>query len=157
MKRILIISLLALAACNNTDTKKDESNDPNKIPANIVNNPHTAEGMDTVTAAMKPVMTFKDTLHNFGAMHEDEVVQYDFAFTNTGKSPLIISNAQASCGCTVPQYPHDPIAPGESGIMKVSFNSAGKFGHQEKSVAVHTNSTQGVLMLYIQADVAKKK
>jgi Protein of unknown function (DUF1573) len=158
MKRILIISLLAFGACKSTDSNKAANNEQdNKIPTSLVNNPHTANGVDAASAALKPMMAFKDTLHDFGPMHEDEVVEYDFAFMNSGKSPLIISNAQGSCGCTIPQYPHDPIPAGQSGIIKVSFNSAGKFGHQEKSVVIHSNSLRGMHMLYIQAEVAKKK
>src|SRR6185312_11708608 len=158
MKRFFIISLLLLvAACNNTGNTKKANTDPNQLPASLVSNPHTASGLDPAVAEMKPVLEFKDTLHDFGTIHEDEVVVYEFAFTNTGKSPLIISSAQGSCGCTIPDYPHDPVAPGQSGILKVSFNSAAKFGHQEKSVAVHTNSLRGTHMLYIKADVIKKK
>ena len=153
MKRLLIISLLAFAACKNAD---NTNNNANKLPATLVNNPHTASGMDNVAAEMKPVMVFKDTLHDFGTIHEAEVVQYEFAFTNNGKSPLLITAATGSCGCTVPSYPHDPVAPGASAIMKVTFNSAGKSGHQEKSVAIRTNTVRGTEMLYIKADIAKK-
>jgi hypothetical protein len=154
MKRLLIISLLAFAACKNTNDAK--SNDPNKLPTSMVNNPHTADGMDNVAADMKPIMSFKDTLHDFGTIHEAEVVEYDFAFTNTGKTPLIITSATGSCGCTVPSYPHDPVAAGASAVMKVTFNSANKSGHQEKSVAIITNTIRGTEMLYIKADIAGK-
>ena len=155
MKRLLIISLLAIGACKNADTTK--SNDPNKLPTTLVSNPHTANGMDNVAAELKPVMSFKDTLHDFGTIHEAEVVEYDFAFTNTGKTPLIITAATGSCGCTVPSYPHDPVAPGASAIMKVTFNSAGKTAQQEKSVAIKANTVKGTEMLFIKADVEAKK
>ena len=156
MKRYLIISLLALAACNNGPVTS-KVDDKNHLSASIVSNPLTANGMDTVAAARKPVMDFKtDTLHNFGAIHEGEKVSYDFAFTNTGKTPLIISGANGSCGCTVPEYPHDAVAPGASGIMKVTFNSAGKSGHQSKSVTIHTNTNKNIEMLYINAEVQKQ-
>jgi hypothetical protein len=151
MKRILIISLLAFAACNNTNSNNSPA--ANQLPTALVNNPHTANGLDIVAADRKPVMAFKDTLHDFGAINENEKVACEFAFTNTGKTPLIISNATGSCGCTVPDYPHEPVAPGKSGIMKVTFNSAGKKGRQEKSVTIHTNSIQGIHMLYITADI----
>jgi len=154
MKRCLMISLLALAACNNPAS--NNNNVANQLPTSLVSNPNTANGMDTVAAERKPMMSFTDTLHDFGAINENDKVEYDFAFTNTGKTPLIISNASGSCGCTVPDYPHDPIAPGKSGVMKVTFNSAGKVGHQEKSVTIHTNSLRGIHMLYIKADINKK-
>jgi len=155
MNRFLITILFLAGACNSPDNTKNTT--ANQLPTDLVSNPHTANGMDTVAAGMKPVMSFKDTVHDFGAMHEDEVVQYEFAFTNTGKSPLIITSAAGSCGCTIPDYPHDPVAPGQSSVMKVSFNSAGKSGHQEKTVAIHTNTLRGIQMLYIKADVAAKK
>lgn len=153
MKRYLIISLVALSACGSADSNKVA----NAVNTNLVNNPHTANGIDEAAAGMKANMEFKDTVHAFGTMHEAEVVEYDFAFTNTGKGPLIISSAAGSCGCTVPDYPHDPIAPGKTGVMKVTFNSAGKSGHQEKSVSIHTNTLRGIHMLYIKADVVIKQ
>ena len=154
MKRYLIISLLALAACGDGGKKPDNNS---QLPTTLVNNPHTANGMDTVAEGLKPTMEFKDTVHNFGTMHEDEVVQYEFSFTNNGKTPLIITDASGSCGCTVPDYPHDPLPPGKSGIMKVTFNSSGKSGHQEKSVTIHANTVRNIHMLFIKADVEKKK
>ena len=81
MKRILIysMSLLVFTACGSST-----NNEGNKggLPANLVNNPNSANGLDTVAAARKPTMDFKDTVHNFGAMHKDEVGQYEFEFTN---------------------------------------------------------------------------
>jgi len=153
MKRYLVISLLFLGACKNAGT---DSNDKNKIPTSMVSNPHTANGLDPVAAANKPTMDFTDTLHDFGTIHEDEVVEHDFPFTNNGKSPLIITSAYGSCGCTVPNFPRDEIAPGKGAILKVTFNSAGKSGHQEKSVTIHTNTLRSVHMLYIKSEVLKK-
>jgi len=153
MKRYLIIAMLAIAACG--ENKQVNSGD--HLSTSLVNNPHSAAGMDTVAAAMKPVMEFKDTLHNFGNIKEGEAVSYEFSFANTGKTPLIITSASGSCGCTVPDYPHDPILPGQAAVMKVTFNSAGKQGHQEKSVTIVANTVRNVHMLYIQAEVEKKQ
>ncbi|MCD6010890.1 MAG: hypothetical protein K0Q79_752 [Flavipsychrobacter sp.] len=152
MNRYLVISLLFLAACNNSETGHKGN-----IPVELVSNPHTAAGLDTVAAERKPTMSFKDTLHDFGTLHEGERVEYDFEFTNNGKSPLLITSASGSCGCTVADYPKDPLEPGKSASMKVTFNSAGKHGTQEKAVTVHTNSLQSVHMLYIKAYVEPKK
>lgn len=153
MKRYLALAVLALAACG--ETKKEPDN--GRLSTSVVNNPLSASGVDTVAAAMKPIMEFTDTLHNFGTLHEGEAVSHEFSFTNKGKSPLIISSATGSCGCTVPEYPKDPVLPGQTAMLKVTFNSAGKQGHQEKSVTLITNSLQGRQMLYIQAEVEKKK
>lgn len=152
MKRYFAIAFLALASCS-SEKKQEESKG---ISTALVNNPKTAEGVDAVAAAMKPIIKFSDTLHNFGHIREGEVVSYEFSFTNTGKSPLIITTASGSCGCTVPDYPKEPIVPGQSATLKVTFNSSGKSGHQEKSVTLTTNTLAGREMLYIQAEVDKK-
>ena len=107
MKHYLIILFFALAACNGDTTTGNAGKD--KLPVSLVNNPRSAAGIDTVAAAMKPTMDFKDTLHNFGPMHEDEKVEYEFSFMNSGKTPLIITSAYGSCGCTVPEYPRDAV------------------------------------------------
>lgn len=153
IKNLLFITLVGLAACNSGKNTNDELKDKNLLSTNLVNNPHSAEGVDAKTLAEMPTMDFVDTFHNFGTMHEGETVTYDFAFKNNGKSPLIISNAVGSCGCTVPQFPNKPVQPGESGVIKVSFNSTGKPNHQEKTVTITTNSTRGTLLLNIKADV----
>ncbi len=104
-----------------------------------------------------PVMTFEKTKHNFGEMIEGDVVNTTFTFKNTGKSPLIITNARASCGCTIPDYPRQPIKVGEEGIIKVKFNSRGKHGKQNKRVILTTNTEKGREMVYILANVSKKE
>lgn len=151
----LFLSAAVLTACNNNTEEKAETKDGEELlSTDLVTNPHSAEGVDSVAFADMPVMEFKDTTYNFGDIREGEQVSHEFEFTNTGKTPLIISNATGSCGCTVPQYPREPIAPGKSGKMIVNFNSADKQGHQEKSVTITTNSQRGMHMLYIKADVA---
>ena len=67
-------------------------------------------------------------------------IGFNFKFTNTGTGDLVIVNAVGSCGCTVPEYPKEPVAPGKSGVMKVTFNSAGKSGMQQKTVTITTNT-----------------
>ena len=145
--------LLLTLACNNNKVNQN----PNGIDPSLVNNPRTANGMDTVAAARKPTMDFADTSHDFGTIQQDEIVSYEFAFTNNGKTPLIISGAAGSCGCTVPVYPHDPIQPGGTGTMKVTFNSASKEGPQNKTVTINTNTLRSIHMLYIHAEVVVPK
>lgn len=151
---LYVLLLVGIAACNNAPK---EEPDKNLLPTNLVSNPYTANGVDTAVMNAKPTMDFKDTLHNFGSIQEGEIVEHDFDFTNNGKSPLIISQATGSCGCTVADYQHEPIAPGKSGTLKVKFNSAGKHGHEEKSVAVSTNSKKGRHYLFITAEVISKQ
>lgn len=100
-----------------------------------------------------PLMTFTETDHDFGAINQGDKVSYSFAFKNTGEADLIIADAKGSCGCTVPEYPKDPVKPGESGEIKVSFNSAGKVGMQLKTVTLTTNTAVGKEIISIKASI----
>jgi hypothetical protein len=104
-----------------------------------------------------PKMQFDAETFDFGMLTEGERVSHAFYFKNTGKRPLIISAAEGSCGCTVPEYPKDPIPPGESGIIKVTFNSEQKQGKQEKTITVVTNCEPSTRLLRIYADIIVAK
>ena len=94
-----------------------------------------------------------DTLrHNFGKFSkEDPIVKCTFGFTNTGTAPLIINQAFATCGCTVPKWPNKPIKPGERGEIEVTYNGKRKFpGHFQKTVTVRTNGVTEVVRLTIE-------
>ena len=101
-------------------------------------------------------ITFENTEHDFGTITQGDKVTYDFKFKNTGKSELLIKDAKGSCGCTVPEYPKDPISPGQEDIIKVSFNSAGKIGDQIKSVTLFCNIPEGVKVLHIKSNIVSK-
>jgi hypothetical protein len=103
-----------------------------------------------------PVMAFDKTEHDFGTIKAGDKVEYSFDFKNTGEADLIITNAVGSCGCTVPEYPKEAIKPGTSAKMKVSFNSAGKHGQQQKSVTISTNTEKGTESLSIKASIEEK-
>ena len=100
-----------------------------------------------------PIMTFAQKQHDFGPIDQTAKVSYDFEFKNTGAADLIISSASGSCGCTIPEYPKEPIPAGGSGILKVSFNAAGKSGQQLKTVTIITNTASGKEMLSIKASI----
>ena len=85
-------------------------------------------------------ITFEKDLHDFGEIIQGEKVNTEFKFTNTGKNDLLISDAYGSCGCTVPEWPKEPIAPGQSGVIKVQFNSANRSGLFNKTVTVVANT-----------------
>jgi hypothetical protein len=93
-------------------------------------------GMENKNGA---VMTFDEMEFNFGTIKQGDIVTHEFKFKNTGKEPLIISEAHGSCGCTVPEYPKEPIKPNGTGVIKVTFNSAGKMGAQDKTVTLSYN------------------
>ena len=152
MYRILLSIAAAaclLAACNDESKKIP----PGQSSAAIIHNPQSANGLDEQEVKSLPVLTFPDTAFDFGAIKEGEKVEHDFAFKNTGRSPLIIAGATASCGCTVPTFTHDPVAPGASGNIKVTFSSAGKHGHVVKVVTVTSNAYPASKIVTISADV----
>lgn len=156
MKNYLLFAtlfLLGFSACVNEQPEDAIKDNKDLLSTDLVSNPHSAQGVDTAALSTLPTMDFEDTIHDFGLMYDGEVATYNFEFTNNGKKPLIISSAKGSCGCTVPNYPRKPVAPGESGIMNVQFNSKDKHGHVEKSVSVISNSDKGLQILYIKADV----
>lgn len=104
-----------------------------------------------------PVMEFEEKEYDFGTITEGQKVHKDFIFTNTGKADLTISSAQGSCGCTVGDYPKKAIKPNEQSVIKVSFNSQGKHGKQEKSVTLTTNTENRLEIIKIFADVKENK
>lgn len=100
-------------------------------------------------------MEFTKIEHDFGTINGDDVVETVFTFTNAGASDLVISNAVGSCGCTVPAYPKEPIAPGKQGDIKVSFSPKGKNGMQNKTVTLTTNTEKGMETLTVKANIVK--
>lgn len=98
---------------------------------------------------------FSEKTHNFGNIREaDGMVTAEFPFVNKGDSPLVIISAVASCGCTRPEYPKQPVAPGESGIIKVTYNPAGRPGEFSKTVTVRTPEKK--IKLRIKGNVIPK-
>lgn len=109
---------------------------------------------DLVSGNGTPKMKFEETKFDFGKITQGEIVSHEFEFTNTGDGDLVISEAHASCGCTVPEFPKEPVKPGEKSHILVKFNSTGKEGHEEKSVEITAN-TKEKNYIVIYADVEK--
>lgn len=85
-------------------------------------------------------ISFAEKSYNFGDITQGEKVEYTFEFENVGNEPLILSDVRTTCGCTAPEWPREPIAPGASAKLKVVFNSAGKMGMQNKVITVMSNA-----------------
>jgi hypothetical protein len=96
---------------------------------------------------------FAEEEFDFKTIKQGDMVNHDFTFTNAGKEPLIISSAEGSCGCTVPVFPKEPIAPGAKATIKVTFNSAGKGGMQDKTVTINSNAKQNPMVLHVKGNV----
>lgn len=113
----------------------------------------TEEAASVEEVSAKPTMTFEEKEYDFGEIMQGDKVEHVFKFTNTGNAPLIISNARASCGCTVPEWPKEPIPPGDTGEIDVVFNSAGKSGRQTKSIRISTNIGDQPEVVYLKGNV----
>ncbi len=108
------------------------------------------------TGEKQAQIQFENTDYNFGSVKEGEFVDYNFKFTNTGNAPLIISRAIASCGCTVPSPPKEPIQPGQSSAIHVQFNSSNKQNQQVKTITVEANTNPSIIKLQIHGFVIPK-
>ena len=119
----------------------------------------SGEGLSTDVVGNKsgtPVMTFEETMYDFGDIIDGEVVMHTFEFKNTGEGPLVISGANSSCGCTVPEYPREPVEPGKKGKITVKFDSSGKKGLEEKTVTIVANTEPSRNEIKIKANIKPK-
>lgn len=117
-------------------------------------------GVLMATAMMaqgEPVITFEKTSHDFGKINEaDGRVTTVFNFKNEGMSPLVLSNVRASCGCTTPKWTREPIEPGATGAITVTYNPNGRPGRFSKTITVTSNAVEGTTRLYIKGEVIPK-
>ncbi len=134
---ILIIAaftLLFFSQCDNIFKNK-------KMNTGTMNNNATPNGDQN---GPMPEIKFDDENHDIGTMEQGEKIDFSFKFTNTGKADLIINNCSASCGCTIPNWPRQPIRPGESAYIDVQFDSEGKLNEITKDVTISTNCNPAV-------------
>lgn len=150
MKKVFLLGLLAvsLVACNSNKTAHATELGTNST-AQVPSGAATA----AVASPDAAVLSFENGMYNFGKIAQGEKVHYEFKFKNTGKSPLIITNATATCGCTVPEIPKEPVKPGANGVIKVVFNSAGKMGMQDKVVTVTSNGNPSTSEVHLIGEV----
>ena len=141
---ILLLVSLALVSCNS-------SSDEKTITTDLVNSPLTANS--NAEKVLTPNIEMLETSYNFGEIQQGESVTHDFILKNTGDADLLVSAAKGSCGCTVPEWPKNPIAKGEEATIKVTFNSAGKSGKQNKTVTLVTNAIPNTKVLTINGNV----
>lgn len=119
----------------------------------VMNEQAQQTNVDILDTEGTPVFSFDREFHDFGQIEQGVKAETVFTFTNTGDSPLIITSARGSCGCTVPDWPSEPIAPGETGEIAVSFDSKGRQGKQQKSVTIVANTTPNTKVLQITSEV----
>ena len=145
-------SVMAFTSCKSGEDAKD-----GKLSPEIVNNPASGSTETNTDPEAVPVFTFETDNHEFGEIQQGEKVSYAFKFKNTGKAPLVISSASASCGCTVPEYTKTPIEPGAEGFINVTFDSSGKSGMTSKTVTIIANTIPNTKVLTISADIQVPK
>ena len=159
MKKYLFVSTLALAtfmfSCN-SESSAEEVGTEQTTETTVVEPSAAAEpAVETAVAIATTILTVDRMEHDFGKIPDTAPVETSFVITNDGDEPLLITNAQGSCGCTVPEYPKDPIPPGESRDMKVSFNPTGKEGVNNKTVTITANTEPATTIIYVKSDVQK--
>lgn len=161
---VLTLSVAMISCQSGADEAREEAREslaqneagemnPAATPTSATPSSVAAEG--EVPAGPTTVMTFEHTDYEFGTVKEGEKVSHTYKFTNTGDEPLIISSAKGSCGCTVPKWPSEPIAPGGTGVIDVVFDSKGKPGKQAKRVTVNANTVPAQTFLNISGTVEK--
>ena len=121
------------------------------ITTDLVNSPLTEN--QSAEKVLTPKIQMNEESFDFGEMQQGESVTHDFVLKNIGDANLIISTAKGSCGCTVPEWPKEPIAKGEQATIKVTFNSAGKSGKQNKKVTLVTNAIPNTKVITITGNV----
>ncbi len=145
MKKIALLLLAAaLYSCS------DGQNNGGGLGTDAVSNSASADGNKS---ADLPEMTFEEEVFDFGKITQGEKVSHSFVFKNTGNKNLIISNAQGSCGCTVPEWPKEPVQPGKTGKINVVFSSEGKSGLQEKTITIVTNCEPATKVIRIKTEI----
>ena len=166
MKKYFLLALLPAAIFSCDVKRRDKIADDSKTDSlSIVrqqkeDSAKLAEEKVKQEEAMKNATTVQliDSVYNFGTITEDEKVEYSYRFKNTGNNPLVIFEAHASCGCTIPEKPEKPILPGETGFIKVVFNSSGKKNqHIDKEISVSSNVSPTFPVLHLKGEVKEKQ
>jgi len=135
---------LLIASCGGDNKGKDG------ISTNDVNISSSADGKSNSNL---PDIKLEEEEHDFGRITQGEKVSFAFKFRNTGGANLIITSAAGSCGCTVPEWPKEPILPGKEGKINVIFNSEGKSGRQEKTITIVTNCEPSTKVVRIKTEI----
>jgi len=157
----LLISLVLAFSCQETAQNKEKKLTEIKASSDeisnaaIVRNPVTAnKPIDTINVAK---MEFDAIRYRYGEVAEGTIVEHTFTFKNVGKAPLIISNAKSTCGCTVPEWPKEPIPIGGTGEIYVKFDTKNKEAYQIKPIFLTANTHPSETTLYLMGKVAKKE
>lgn len=154
MRLTFFVSVACVLFACGSEVKQDSTIQSTPAEVKIPEKPATPGSGDSSQKLPKTKMKFKETVHDFGKLKGGETREYNFEFTNVGQEDLVIEYAKGSCGCTVPEWPKDPIKPGATGAIKVKFDSTGKKGKQEKTVTITANTDPEInSIITIKAEV----
>jgi hypothetical protein len=166
LNRVIVVLFVtaALASCKDRAAEKRIAELESRLVqlegnGNAVSNPAVtpaAPAAEEKPEGPLPAFEFAKTDHDFGTIKEGEKVSFTYSFKNTGQAPLIIQNAQPSCGCTVPEWSKEPIPVGGTGYVKAEFDSNGKPNIQNKTITVTANTWPKVTTLRFKAMVTPK-
>jgi hypothetical protein len=161
LNTVLLIVAIALIGYNTVllssgDVSTTSSSANNVAPITATPPPGT-NPIDIPADPTRPTTSirFAEEIKDFGDIPQESTNKYAFEFTNTGLEPLIIENATGSCGCTVPNYPKEPIMPGKSGVIEVEYKPGQQEGPQQKTVTVTANTEPRQTLVKIKANVIK--
>jgi hypothetical protein len=153
---IAVVSLLTMAACKDkSESKAIHLDDKNKVLP-----------QDEFGEVIVPKVTYKkgefpaieiaEANFDFGTINQGDKVEHVFKFKNIGKNDLYVMNAQASCGCTIPEWTKEPVKPGNNGEIKIKFDSTGKSGEVQKTVTLMTNTEAGSELITFKVNILTK-
>lgn len=159
MKRIFGygIILLIISACKQEKAPmlyEETAFKPSGNLSDLVHNPVRPDG--TIDSSYLPILTLKDSVFEFGTVTEGDILKKEFAFTNTGTAPLLITEAKSTCGCTVPEWPRGAILPDSSGVITVKFNTLHRTGSQLKEVTIFANTFPNQTIVRLKGIVKEK-
>ncbi|MDX5417732.1 MAG: DUF1573 domain-containing protein [Hymenobacteraceae bacterium] len=162
MKKNFLLALalgtaMTVTSCDQNSTTETEATASETTAAveqpQQIDNPNVVATSQTASTENAAVMSFQESEYDFGTIKQGEVVEHTFTFTNTGKTPLVIESASASCGCTAPDWTKTPVAPGEKGEVKVRFDSNGKAGQQSPTVTIRANTEPNIIRISMKGNV----
>ncbi len=158
-KWTVLVLLFGMISCKDRSDYEGVKTDSKNmvVPQEILPEGEMADERQHANIADYPVLTVEGSgEHDFGTINEGDKVAHTFVVKNTGKTDLLIVHAQPSCGCTVPEWTKEPIKPGQTGELKIVFDSAGKPGQQNKQITLQTNTASGHEVIRFKANVTPK-
>lgn len=156
----LLIGVAFFFSCKNSDDVSDAKLQEVKLDdkfsnSEIIRNPVTAnKPQDTINV---PKLQLEETDYDFGTVEEGTIIVHHYRFKNVGKVPLLITDVQSTCGCTVPIWPKEPVQPGQANEIKVRFDSNGRQKEQIKPITIYANTFPSQTKLYLRGIVNKSE